>query len=430
MIRFLILLMLLIASPSLAWLPHGSATPPAPPYAITVTAAIQIRYLDNLSNTNISGDTYNFSAWAPDNSCGQTHCTFGMVNDPQSSWGTGLSGNPNVGFLQLQAINATSPTAVSTNIVLVAGSNTLTGYGAAGSASDCGGNTAWKGSHPFYLNGLLYINMYRLSNSPPFYNCASTLIVSPDNGTHWCNPNTTINNGGVCNSSAPWSATGDVPASLTSAYMLWLGSGVNDNTHPMNMISPIINCQDGQTCPAISGCDPIYFCVYSQDGQFVSTYLARIAKTANPLVAANWSYWTGGDVTNNANWSSSISASAVVTTRAGFGYMISAMWLSDFSALVLCGTDDVHIVCQSGASSAGPFSTPSIITTPLACPNGEPYQPAQFPTFINYTLATVSSSPPHDTVLVATNGSYSAYSGTQANNCYSPYFIKLNFVKQ
>lgn len=421
-----ILLAALISTPAMPGLLRGSGHIPT----IVVTQTTEIRLLDDLTKPNISGDTYEFTGWATDNSCGQTRCIFGMVNDPDTNpiTGSGIS-PPGIWWLQLTALNAVTPAASTTAIVVPGGVNSLSSYGAAGSGTDCGGNTAWKGYAPFFLNGKGFMNVFRLANSAPFNSCAGTLIETPNNGTDWCNPATFVSGGNDC-TIANWSATGDAPGTLNSSTMLWLGSGVNDASHSMIFLTPIQGCHDGTTCNAVPGCDTAtinggYMCFYSQNGDYSNVYLSRILKTDSPMVAANWRYWTGGDPTNPANWSGTLGSAAPVIPT-GTLQLPSALWIKDVSSVLLIGTDNTNIVSLTGPTPIGPW-TKSVFPLPIKCTDGTT-PTIGFPTLIASTLTTVSASPPHDTVMISNNGPYNKFSGTQSDNCYSPYFTQLDVV--
>lgn len=394
---------------------------------VTIAPSTVVGYYQSSNNTgNLSGDTWIPSAWAPASLGGGT---YGQVNDPATA---ALASNCSTGVGVCAAmaltINATAPTANSTNITLAGSNNAMSGY-TISSATDC--NTGnWKSDASWYRNGIMYRHVYRQAVAS-FFACSATIIMSPDNGVHTCNIATYAagGSGGVntCDS-GNWSTTGAVPPAINSTYFEWLGSGVNDDTHPMSQLAPIQSYQDGETCvpiPGDGGC--FYDLFYNQDGQRNNIYLARIAKSASPMVATNWQYWQGGDIANNANWTSGIATSAVVTTMGAWGYFPTAIWLPNLAAVIICGSNNglVAIVCTSMGSPEGPIGTTTVLNT-MKCP--APH--ASIVAYGGPTLipSTLRYSAPNYTIILASSGTTDCLdSGDQTKNGYSPFFTLVTF---
>ena len=255
--------------------------------------------------------------------------------------------------------------------------------------------------------------------------------MSPDNGVHNCNPATLASGGNTCTSSN-WSATGDTPGTLNSSTMLWIGSGVNDNTHPMTNVTPIQSYQDGATCVSVPGDDSCtYDLFYNQDGQRTGIYLARILKKR--LADGFWRTGNTGRAAMSPTmriWSTTLATSAVVVTQTAFGYLPTAVWLPNFSRILLCASTDTpssSIACASATNPAGPFSSRTLLTT-MVCPSPNATQVAYgFPTLI---LGTMSYSAPSYSIILGTGGTFQFESLTQTQNCYSPFFTPLTLTLQ
>lgn len=425
--RFIPFIILLFWSLNANAFPRGGASSPQVYVAAVGTG---FGYFSSSNNTvNVSGDTYIFTAWAPASLGGGT---FGQVNDPG---GNALCPNcgDHISSLVGVTINATTPTANTTTVAVLNNNNIMSGYS---TSTPC----SFYSHASWYRNGIHYHNVYCLGGAS-FFSNESTIIMSPDD-IHTCNPATyaTGGNGGPnsCDS-GNWSTTGDVPVSLGAPTMLWPGTGMGDNSHAMSVLTAINSYQDGQTCVSIPGDDNCtYDMFYSENGDYTNKYVSRVAKAASPMILGNWQYYQGGDITNDANWSTNLAGSKAVVTKATFNnsYYIAAIWLPDFNSVLLCGQSDSTTIpttgtddCMAAPNPSGPYGPIStVIAPPCPAPNATSAGYGG-PSLVPSTVVTISTSPPHDHVIMATAGSYLLASGTQSQNCYTPFFNQLDITR-
>ena len=251
---------------------------------------------------NFSGDTYHFTAWTASGGNFSGGRVFGTYND-----GGGCGSGGNIGFLELVRLDFNNKG--NTRISCI---NGMSGYGG-GSQKNypdgwTDGNT-WKSFDPISVNGVIYMNVVRQTQSNPWSASMSTIIMSPDNGAHWCNP-ATIARYGSC-SSSHWSSGGDAPANAATG-MMW--GSVNDTANKMTRLTPIQYCQD-ESCTGMPDGGDQFMYFFSEDGNTHRYYLSCVAKPDLPaLDVTKWYYYKGGSAPcqDSSSWSNSVEDLAVV----------------------------------------------------------------------------------------------------------------------
>lgn len=402
--------------------------------------------------STIQGDFQYFTAWLP-NASGLPVTSGLPVVGTLNDWQFGSSGN--IGITQMDTFSWSSPTSAHMTLV-----NAMSSYGGSGgtnspagwighlTSSDANSNGSWKNRVPFSKGGILYVPVERQISGGTATVHDATFIMSPDSGAHWCNPYTLYNPGGggtvgVCNSSSPWSATGDAPkcdalafntACLNAAYldgthssMMWKQIDL-DTTYPSNTngsenwVWINFGTQDGAAYPSgagpESGCDPAtYTCFMLMPGNGA---VGRVPN-ASILDISAWQYYTCPRITQNSpcsgsddnNWTSTFASRTPVigifrtgtgqTFSGGNAKLINAqsvMYHKDFKMYVLHGqqTDFVY-----GPTLQGPWKY-SIRYWPA-----EPITAWMAPG-LGYT--TLSSSPPHVTISTVGTQYYNLNTGT------------------
>jgi hypothetical protein len=124
----------------------------------------------------------------------------------------------------------------------------------------------------------------------------------------------------------------------------------------------------------------------------------------------------------------------VVVTPVAFAnaYYIAAIWLPDLHSVLLCGQSDIsdvtgNEVCMGAPTPSGPWGPISVVVPP-ACPAPNASDLAWGgPSLVPSTVITISSSPPHDKVIMATAGSYLLASG-QSTNCYTTFLTQIDVI--
>jgi len=380
-----------------------------------------------------AGDTMYWSAWANDGTI------YGTLNDFSFS---GSSGN--LMLAKLSGFSWTTTTASKITAV-----NYMTSYGTGSAATDvpagwhghCTSNDdgtqgcSWKSRTPFVVGGNLYLPVERQIPTGTTSVHDATLIMSPDNGLHWCNPYTYAHHSGSpgCDS-GNWQAGGDAPPCGASAA--GAGNPCTDTSYPGSILWPALGNsasqwvvvqygQDGGTMPSTvtDGCDPsTYTCFFlgAQDSR-----IARVLNTDLPkLDVSLWQYYTCPGMTEtyrcpgaqSGSWTSTL-ASGTQTLRAAIplagqyvipNEIMGIVYVKEFKSYLATGYQN-----RGGAANAAPVFlwAPAIQgpwTLALSAPpvaNTTIPTTAMYPGFISPSLAldyqVVSSNPPHVKITMA-----------------------------
>jgi hypothetical protein len=333
--------------------------------------------------TDLLGDSHFFSAWLP-NSSGLPVTSglpiVGSMNDYNFPYAGGCDGN--IMLVQLAVFSWSTPDASA-----IAKVNCMSGFGASsgtqdtpagwygmGTGSQTSPGASWKSRAPVSHGGILYLPVERqVSSGLPIVHDA-TIMMSPDSGAHWCNPNTYYAHSGSpgCDSSN-WSATGDAPiCGAASTGTACLNSAYTDSTHSSMMWkalpigtegwSPVQwGVQDGASLPAgagvSDGLDPTtysYWTLFSGSGGQYGALVARIP-WASVLDKSSVEYYTCSTLTPtthcyggaSGSWTSTLSSATTLMhltysggSQNGVGemrnpYQIS--YLSQFNSYVALG---------------------------------------------------------------------------------------------
>ncbi len=416
----------LISTGLMAQTPVGIGGTPNATYGVLGNGIVNyINWYVDISSA-IQGDTYFWTAWAP-NATGLPVPgglpIIGTANDASIGCGANLM------VLQLSAINMSAKTG-SISVV-----NCMSSYGTQGATNNPSGwfgkysssinstDGTWKSRVPFSKGGLIYLPVERQVSAGTNTIHDATMMVSPDNGLHWCNPYTLYNVGtsaGTCNSSK-WQSDGDAPKCVASGGTsagACTDSGYTDSTHSSMMwkLLPLgsenwefINWgnQDGSSFPTgagvADGCDPNTYTCFFLNGEGT---LARVVNASIMDISA-WQYSACAsphcDLTNNANWTSTFANRVPVLYNTystssfnGSTELINAYgitYLKEFGSYVMTGQ---ALDAMWAPSLQGPWT--KFFQKYGGLLNGDFFVLAPA---LGYTV--VSSNPPHIQVVGATN---------------------------
>ena len=286
-----------------------------------------------------TGDTYHWTAWGgTGGNFGGGH-VYGTVNDVGSFCGGNLA------VLELATLDWTTPSNSQINCV-----NNMTDFGGSGAVNVPAGwsdGLTFKSYNPIMVNGVLYLAINRQQQSSPWSSSMSSIIMSPDNGLHWCNPATVASYGGC--TPAHWSANGDAPPNATTG-MMWGTAGVYTNT--MARLMFVQYSKDQATTGMPDGADNYVYGV-GRIGNGANMIAFCVAKSDLPLLnAANFRYYTGGNSTcgNASSWSAT-QAAAIEIMPSGSDYRAMGnaggiVWLPEFRMYVMAantGNDGIYL---------------------------------------------------------------------------------------
>lgn len=402
------------------------------------------------------GDFYYWTAWLP-NALGLPKTTglpvVGTIND--FNWNSSApSASGNLAVQQLDTFDWATPNA--SHATLINAMTSYTGGENAGtlwrflltsgglSTSNGGG---WKNRVPFSRGGILYLPVERQIGAGTLLGGHdATIIMSPDSGAHWCNPNTWAYRSGSpgCDSSN-WQADGDAPkcgsASSTSGSvctdstyfnathpnMMWNGIGATgaENWDVVDFAN-----QDGTSFPSgagvESGCDPAtYTCfmLLPTDGS-----IARVPN-ASILDITAWRYYTCPTITmtyrcnpkDSANWTATFASRTPVvkvscpTCTSSYNTLInpySITYMPAFKSYLMVGQPQQF---AWSPTLQGPWST-------FSNGNGWINGPVTFASApaLGYTAGTNTTQVTHVGSLFGDTGS--------GNTQGSPELIKWNFT--
>jgi hypothetical protein len=403
----------------------------------------------------LQGDSHFFSAWMPNASALPVTAGLpivGTLNDYHFPNAGGCDGN--IMVAQLAVFSWSTPDASA-----IAKVNCMTSYGASSGTQDTPAGwygmatttqvspgASWKNRGPVSHSGIIYLPVERqVSSGVPTVHDA-TIIMSPDSGAHWCNPNTYYAHSGSpgCDNSN-WSATGDAPicgaastgtACLNAAYtdgthssMLWKGlPGGTESWSPLQW-----GVQDGASLPVgagvSDGLDPTtyaYWALFSGLGGQYGGLIARVP-WASVQDKSAWEYYTCSTLTasthcyggSSGSWTGTFASATTImylTYSGGSGngigelrnpYQIS--YVSQFNSYVAFG--------QGGELSW----SPSVFGPWKTIWRGLGYIQNNFWTWVPALgVTTISANPPKIQVTTVAN----SYSGGQG----SPQFVKLELA--
>jgi hypothetical protein len=182
----------------------------------------------------------------------------------------------------------------------------------------------WKSWSPFYIGNKLYLNVISQDDGPTYYLFQSGLIMSPNNGGLWCNKAHYTKGGQAGPNSCDATngkANGDPPQD--DAGMQWPAGSDGSTAQKMGKLVLVQVCQANTiNCPAIPGIDNSY--VYFIGGSNTGTYLHRVPKTADPMLAASWTHY------NNGSWDADPQNSTNIPNAPATGIA----WISDMKLFV------------------------------------------------------------------------------------------------
>lgn len=299
---------------------------------VTAIGTTTLNLNDGAGNRTISGDVYS------------------VVNDYTFKGTPGDIGIYKINTLDLSNFANTAYPATLTNQLAGAGTTCCvvdapTGwYGKVDSGDVTYTDAVWRNSPLFFMGGWAVLAIERAHqggvNYTPFG--ASTIIVSPDGGKHWCNPYTFFNrSGGAGCDATNWSATGDIPICTASGGVhggACTNSAYLDATHS-SVMWPLLTPFDGkQNQPA----RPIFINMGQANsqtiGSYVYAYVWNGAMSGGPMLArvqndvthlldpTQWQYYTCAnyqptnvcDGTVGGNWTTTLaSATRLWDTRIG-----------------------------------------------------------------------------------------------------------------
>lgn len=328
-------------------------------------------------------DTMQFSAWGGSGGNFLGSRMFGSCND---------CNNHAIQLLELTGLNIFG--IGGTTAMNVA--NTMSSYGPVS-------GTCWdtpvspptfgcKSYDPWYWNGILYWNIVDFYQDPPYLAIKSAVIISPDNGSHWCNYLTYTTGGNVCNS-GNWQANGDMP--IDSSGIQWTGlTGSGDN--PMGRLALVQVAQDNSiSVPVIAGMDNANFIYFTSTGGVGLSYLHRFSKSCgDPMLPSCWSHW------DNSIWNSNYLLSANIGIP-GAGMS----WSTLSHKFYTFGGDATTLIYGISSSIFGPWTTGTIDCTAIigGCHGG-------FPTPILYS-SQFSNTVPGEMLVVAADNTSSGGKG-------------------
>jgi hypothetical protein len=390
----------------------------APPQASLVSSQ---HFTWNVSTSN--GDTPLCSAWGPTGAGGPFNG--GYIWCPINDGAMAGSGSRNVLLLKLTGYD---PANIANTTITLA--NAMTDYGSASShLSICSQTQSAKTGAVWSDGGKLYIQMQCQGTGPWFEHYGVWILVSPNGGTDLCNYAHYVAATNSC-TIANWSATGDVPASVTSADIQWPPPGGSfDGTSKVGQMAIVQVAQDGATPPVLpsplSNTFHYYFTIGQSSGtiHILSLYLHRY--TGDPMLPANHTHYNAG------TWDANFSNSTAITTpgMSGVGFVVSCMWAKDLYG----GTGGFLLQRDNQPSSAYSqwMSRDLVNWTPLPAiiQNGVEIG-TQFSTFLLATYQTVIAGTSFTVSMSQNNanangGGSGACLPTNASWCYVMGFAKL-----
>jgi hypothetical protein len=352
-----------------------------------------------------NGDTNHYSAWTPSDSGGNFNGgrVFGLCGDCQPPIAVNpTNANRHVMVRELKTYDPFS--AANTTIPII---NSMDDYGTAGDRgcySVVNVNRAMSpGLNIWSWNGNLMLFIQCQYTGQPYSTYSNTLITSPDFGQHWCNYAHYTGNGNVCNSGAPWSATGDLPRSNTSQDIQWPADLYSETQSYMGKSTLVQISQDGAARPTIPRVDTSYEYFISNQGTgggggTVHKLFAHRFKLADdPMLPASWQHWNG------SSYQSELSAVADIMPRAwccNGSFSQTAMYSPDFKKFFLI-VDDGHPDSVYPMAYALKPEGPWIVMPKPRTPSSS--YGYQFTTFMLSTYKSLGND--EFTVSVSTNGS-------------------------
>ncbi|MBV9404113.1 MAG: Ig-like domain repeat protein, partial [Acidobacteriaceae bacterium] len=159
----------------------------------------------------------------------------------------------------------------------------------------------WKSAGVYSVHGALYLSAGWSLMDFPYVGAAYTWLKSMDHGLTWCNPAHATAAG--CSLS---DANGDLPQ---PAQIMG-----NITPDPLSYPQIIQYCQDNANCPATDN-NGTYTYVTWMDAQVTPPKIILSRVTTANLPALNLSqyqYYTGGDGSQDSNWSSNVSSAATL----------------------------------------------------------------------------------------------------------------------
>lgn len=366
--------------------PVSTTTPSAPSYnLVNASVANEIRYNDQFAGTNGSTRTGNFTqgdtwfyTWADD---GNLYTTF---DDGKGGSNPGSQAG-NIGVAK-----------VSADLNTITNINQMSDYGASAQMNTNGwtDGATWKTRGLASIHGALYLTVVRQLDSAPWTISSASLLKSTDHGQTWCNYMHSSGTG--CGTVA--GQTGDAP---TNGQAMWSGS-------PLPMAGPaaVTYCQDNSiNCPNVDN-NGTYTYWTSNSGSYNGIALARVKTSANMQDATQWQYFTGGnggDVTQDANWSSDMSSATPLITG-NFATWVPVYYIRQLGMYVMLveqnnGVTFGNTAIYSAAHIGGPWTKSAVVDSDE--------QALGYPTLVMSTVQQLSSAPPSVNVTLETSGSYS-----------------------
>lgn len=169
-----------------------------------------------------------------------------------------------------------------------------------------GDGASWKTGGLFSDHGNLYLSVTREQDSSPFVGQDSSLIMSQNSGSTWCNYTHVVSQACSGNSSTA-GETADVPSSGESMWPT------------LNMESEVWYCVDNSiSCPSVDSNSTYAYLFGVTSAEYMQTIMMRVPLTElADLNASEYQYWTG------STWSSSITSATPIIT---LPTIINQMW--------------------------------------------------------------------------------------------------------
>ncbi len=364
--------------------PVSPTAPSGPSYnLVNASVANEVRYNDQFAGTNgamktgnyTQGDTW-FYTWADD---GNLYTTF---NDGKGG-NTAASKAGNIGVAK-----------VSADLNTITNINQMTDYGTSAQTNTNGwtDGATWKTRGLSSIHGALYLTVVRQLDNAPWTITSASILKSTDHGQTWCN--STHSSGTGC-STTP-GQTGDAPL---GGQAMWTGAAL-----PMASPTAVTYCQDSSAgCPNIDN-NGTYTYWTSNSGNYSGVTLARVRTSANMQDVTQWQYFTGGnggDITQDANWSSSMS-NAVPLITGPFSTWVPAYYIQQLGMYVMLVEENNgntgNTVIYTSAHVGGPWNKSAFV-------NGDE-QALGYPSLVMSKVQPLSSTPPSVSVTLASSGSY------------------------
>lgn len=337
-----------------------------------------------LTQASAGADTNQFSAWTAAGGGGNFntgHVYGNAVNDgrfPNSQAGT-------TGHMQFLEVTAIAPFNVSNTSLTVI--NPMADYDHTVFTYYGQSSRGIYGSHPWSNGGKIYFPLHIQDQGDPFGTYTTFILITPDSGVHWCNYAHYVANSNVCNSGAPWSTTGDIPASNGSGDMQWptaLTNGNAPNSY-MGKLTIMQTIQDGASSPTIPGVDTTYdyFLSNREPGSGAGAnnnhqlHAHRVLRSADPMIPTNWTHWNGSTWVANSSLATVVDVSPSAWSAGGC-FANSGMYdtvLKLYFVAASCFNLSPLLQFATGTSPQGPFTVVSY-TAPTAS------NAYQFPSFI------------------------------------------------